>query len=64
MIVKKLKFQCCIDRKPAMSTELPGFPFTVILSIYDILDLYAYIELKPNVQWKTVLTKGPCKDVV
>lgn len=26
--------------------DLPGFPFTVILPIYDILDLYSFIELK------------------
>lgn len=41
--------------------DLPGFPFTVILSIYDILDLYSFIELKPNVRWKAVLIEGPCK---
>lgn len=26
----------------AETVELPGFPFTVILSIYDILDLYSH----------------------
>lgn len=45
-------------------TELPGFPFTVILPIYDIVDPYSYIALKPNVRWKTVLIEGPCKVAV
>lgn len=52
---------CRLCWTSSVHTELPGFPFTVILPIYDIVDLYSYIVLKPNVRWKTVLIKGPCK---
>lgn len=47
IVVKKLKFHCCVGcirwTTHVVSTELPDFPFTVILPIYDILDLYAYV---------------------
>lgn len=59
---KKIRIpMLCRSLVQAAYTELPGFPFTVILPIYDIVDLYSYIALKPNVRWKTVLIKGPCK---
>lgn len=54
---------CCVDGRLLLSThslntghvhDLPGFPFTVILPIYDILDLYSFVELTPNVHRKVV----------
>lgn len=45
--LKKSEFRCCVDCCRCR-TKLPGFPFTVILPIYDIVDPYSYIALKPN----------------
>lgn len=61
---------CCVDVRSlvcprSLNTghvhDLPGFPFTVILPIYDILDLYSFVELTPNVHRKAVSIRGPCK---
>lgn len=46
------------------SVVLPDFPFTVILPIYDILDLYSFIGLRSKcvaTYWKAVLSQEPCK---